>query len=68
MERKELKVTQRLIIIGATENADKSKCCKAEIRQSRVYPRPLYCTGCQQEIKFEDQVQWKNAKPSYEPA
>lgn len=68
MKKIKLSESKRLIIIGATDKSDKSKCCNEEIKQSRVYPRGLYCQKCHKDILFENDVNWLNKKPSYQKA
>ena len=65
---KSLKKTQRLVIIGTSDKFDKSKCCNAEIRMSRVATMGMSCSECKKEIKFEEQINWKKKKASYESA
>lgn len=55
-KRKKLSVTQRQVTIGSGRKTDKSKCCKAEIRQRRVYPFAICCRECNKDIVYEDQV------------
>jgi len=62
-KRKSLKETQRLVTIGRDlKKADISSCCNAEIRQSGIYPRALYCGECDKQIIYEDQVVFKKKK------
>jgi len=62
-KRISLKKTQRLVKIGSNlKKADISRCCKAEIRSSRVYPFALYCDECDKAIIYEDQVIFKKQK------
>lgn len=59
-KRISLKKSQRLVTIGSDlKKVDISRCCKAEIHQSRVYPFALYCKECDEEIVYEDQVIFK---------
>lgn len=56
-KRKKLSITQKEVLIGSDlKTCDISRCCRAEIRQSRVYPRPLYCRRCGQHIERGDQI------------
>lgn len=55
IKRKRLSKTHRLV----TLDKDKSRCCKADIRQRRVYPFPLCCTDCNKNILYEDQIIFK---------
>jgi len=52
--RKRLEITKREIVLGL----DKSRCCQAFLKQSRVYPFRVYCPKCLYPIEFEHEVIW----------
>ena len=51
-KRKKLSITKRLVIL----NLDKCKRCNGKLRQRRVYPFPIACSDCNEDIIYEDEV------------
>ena len=50
--RKILSETQREIVLGK----DKSRCCRGELRQRRIYPFNVCCDECNKDMKHEDEI------------
>ena len=51
-KRKKLSITKRLVIL----DLDKCKRCNGKLRQRRVYPFPIACSDCNEDIIYEDEV------------